>query len=146
MQPIVMRRQLYLSTPPGAPPEAVMRGIAAELKRGGCGIRHQDAGSVEFVGPSSIYFGFSITRKAAALVSSGVVWLDPATGRVQMELRFSKLYLLLGIVVLLVVVAQDTDAWTRLTFLAIVGGITWLNAMFARSAFEQWIATGALKA
>jgi hypothetical protein len=146
MQPIVMRRELDLGIPPAAPSEAVMRGIAAELKRNGCGIRHQDAGSVEFVGPTSLYLGFSMTRKAAALVSSGVVWLDPAAGRVRMELRFSKLFALLGIVLLFMVVFQDTDAATRLTFLLMMGGVTWLNAYLARSAFEQWIAIGAHKA
>lgn len=146
MKPIVMHREIYLAPQPGVPPEAMMRGIAAELKRGGCGIRHQDAGSVEFVGPSSLYFGFSMTRKAAALVSSGAVWLDPATGRVRMELRFSRFYMLLGIVVLCVLVLQDMDVGTRLTGLAMISGITWLHATLARSAFEQWIATGALKA
>ncbi len=140
MQPIVITRQLDFAQPLAAP-DAVTRAIADVLRRNGSRVTvHALAGVVEFTGPSFWYFGFSMRRKAAPMVRGGVVVLDPADPRrIRVELRFGVISYLWPVLVACAMVAMDGSVGDRVSMLALVAGIWWLNFALARSAYESWV-------
>lgn len=131
---------------PFAAPDAVARAIADELRKHGCRIRQVTPGMVEFNGPSPFRFTFSYSERAAAGVSSGVLWLDPADGRVRTALRISSLQLLVAIVPACIAVTTDVSVLGRLLALMGTPVLLWVNLIWARSVFVRWITVGANRA
>jgi len=147
MRPIVITRQLDFRRPL-AGPDAVTRAIADLLRRNGSQATvHVSAGVVEFSGPSFWYFGFSMRRKAAPMVRTGVVTLDPANPhRILLELRFGVVSYLWPVLVACAMVAIDGSAGDRVTMLALIAGVWWFNHRLARWAYESWVREAASRA
>lgn len=84
--------------------------------------------------------------RAAAAVSSGHLWLDPAGGRVRMPLRIHPLHFVIAIVPACLVATMDLPLVARLLFLAVVTLVLCVNVLGARAVFERWVEEGARRA
>jgi hypothetical protein len=87
-------------------------------------------------------------RKAAQMVSGGVVTLDPADPhrRIRIDLRFGLLSYLWPVMAACALVAMDASAGDRAAMLAFIAGIWWLNYALARWAYESWVREAAARA
>lgn len=147
MQPIVITRHLDFASPLAAP-DAVAHAVADGLRRNGCRILSASGGVVAFGGPSAWYFGFSMRRKAAPVVSGGVVTIDPAAPdrRIRVELRFNKLFYLVPALAACFMVFADGGPAERLSMLTFIGGIWWVHYALAWWAYESWVREAASRA
>jgi hypothetical protein len=147
MQPLTNTRHVDFATPLAAP-DAVTRAVADGLRRNGSRIVSASGGVVAFSGPSAWYFGFSMRRKAAAVVSSGVVTIDPAAPdrRIRVELRFNTLFYLLPALAACFMVFADGGPGERLSMLTFIGGIWWVHYALAWWAYESWVREAASRA
>ena len=136
-----------LHRPLPAAPGAVAQAIADELRRNGCVIRRVAPDVVEFDGPSALRAAASGEYVAATLVSSGVVWLNPAgNGRMRVALRMSPALLVLVAAAACGAVVLEMFVGSRFVILAVIATLAWFNLDAARSTFEDWVGDGARRA
>jgi len=145
--PLATVRRMELTAPPGVPADDVLLSIAAELDRRGHDIRYCGGGTLAWDNPAP--WGRKLSHRALKTVVGGSVTLD-APGpvpRVRVELRYSVnfTYLFPALVTLIAALA-DFNAIERLLMIAGVAALTWFHCWTARSAYEGWIAEGALRA